>query len=73
MAGHEPQPAVMVAGTTHAAVAQVLQIMVVETTAAQPETETIEAEMPASWARAVAALVGVSLGVSLGEIEGTTL
>ena len=47
----------MVAGTTHAAVIHVLQIMVVDTTAAQPETEAMETE-PTSWARAVAALVG---------------
>lgn len=56
-----PQPAVMVAGTTHAAVTQVLHTSVVETTAAQPETETIETDPP-SWPRAGPALEDVSLG-----------
>lgn len=33
-----PQPAVTVAGTTHAAVTHVVHTSVVDTTAAQPET-----------------------------------
>jgi hypothetical protein len=61
-----PQPAVTVAGTTQAAVTHVLQTSVVDTTAAQPETETIAADS-VSWARAGAALGGVSL---TGTVRG---
>jgi len=39
--GQVPQPAVMVTGTTHAAVKQVLQMAVVSTTAAHPDTDSI--------------------------------
>lgn len=51
------QPAVMVAGATQAIVTQVGQMSVVDTTAAQPETDSIEAE-PKSWERADPALGG---------------
>jgi hypothetical protein len=58
--GAQPsQPAVIVASTMQSSVMQVLQISVVETTAAQPETEAIETDvMP--WPRARAALGAVS-------------
>jgi hypothetical protein len=46
----------MVAGITHAAVMQVLQMSVVDTTAAQPETERIEADDSIPCARAGPAL-----------------
>jgi hypothetical protein len=61
-----PQPAVTVAGITQAAATHVLQTSVVDTTAAQPETETIEADSM-NWARAGAALGGcVSLRYCAG-------
>lgn len=46
VSGQSPQPAVMVAGITHAAATQVLQMAVVDTTAAQPDTDSIEAVRP---------------------------
>ena len=47
-----PQPAVMVAESVQSGVAHVVQTDVVETTAAQPETETIETVVEVvSWAR----------------------
>jgi hypothetical protein len=57
VSGHSPQPAVMVAGATQAIVTQVGQMSVVDTTAAQPEIDSIEAE-PRSCERADPALGG---------------
>jgi hypothetical protein len=54
--GHVPHPAVMVAGTTQSMVMQVLQSAVVDTTAAQPETDSSVA-VASIWLRAGAALL----------------
>lgn len=69
-----PQPAVMVASRTQAAVTHVLQMSVVDTTAAHPETEKMDTDgvavavtVTVSWARTrAAALGGVSLWWAIG-------
>jgi hypothetical protein len=55
VSGHPLQPAVTVAGTTQAAVMQLVQIAVVDTTAAQPDTDSSDSDS-VIWARAGPAL-----------------
>ena len=49
VSGQPPQPAVIVAGTTHATIMQVVQMSVVDTTAAQPETDSRDRVGEGDW------------------------